>query len=697
MKTKILLLIVLCFAGIAFSQVTVIIEPDKDNSIYSEINNSNGTGYLFSGYNCGGHARRALMHFDIAGAIPAGATITAVTLTLNVNANGGSSTSELYNLHPLTTDWGEGTSFGSGSGAPAVFPDATWSDAMLGTPWSTNGGDFGASVATTNLSAALGNFSWSSPGMIANVQNWLNTPASNFGWILIGNETVLCTARRFGSKDLGVAPALAVTYTCATAPTASCQNVNVYLNTLGQFTLNGAAVSDGSVSNCGGPLTYNLSQNTFDCADISGGPVPVTLTVTDQFSNTASCNASVTVFDTLGPNMDCIGPTTFSLDLSGNLTLSASDLDDGTADPCGLMTTMISQTDFDCTDLGLNEITLGAIDIYGNTNTCIAYFVIIQSGGILITEDAVVDVTCNGDNDGSISVSISGGSAPYIIDWDNDGTGDNDDPEDLSGLSGGTFTLTVSDQAGCTAQYAATIIDPAIISATLDTDHISCIGQNDGLINMSVTGGTLPYVFDWDNDGTGDNDDAEDLANLTPGTYTVVIEDNHGCTISVNETILNASPVDVSVTQADVTLTANATGANYQWVTCPDHVPVAGEINAAFYPVADGDYAVIVTNGAGCSDTSICYTVLGVGIEEIKPSNASIYPNPADNILTIVVPGFTDPVQIFIRDSGGRIIAQKMISTQLETIDISELENGTYFIISDDPCKFSPLYFIIAH
>jgi hypothetical protein len=69
-----------------------------------------------------------------------------------------------------------------GTGSPAVAPDATWSDGILGSPWTTAGGDYGAAVATTNLPAALGSFNWSSAGMLTNVQNWYTTPANKF-WL----------------------------------------------------------------------------------------------------------------------------------------------------------------------------------------------------------------------------------------------------------------------------------------------------------------------------------------------------------------------------------------------------------------------------------------------------------------------------------------------------------------------------------
>lgn len=220
MKTRLQKTLNIVFLGIficpliLFGQPTTL-NPIKDNSIYSENNNSNGLGELFSGRTGilnGNNFRRALIKFDLS-SIPAGATITNVTLMVNVSADSPVAGTETYRIHGLTKDWGEGTSLGGGTGAPAVAPDATWNQAMLGTStWTTPGGDFAASVASLNISG-LGNRTFlSSFNFVSLVQAWLDNPVSNNGLILIGDETISNTARRFGSKDVGVKPVLSVTW-----------------------------------------------------------------------------------------------------------------------------------------------------------------------------------------------------------------------------------------------------------------------------------------------------------------------------------------------------------------------------------------------------------------------------------------------------------------------------------------------------
>lgn len=257
---------------------TVTLTPSKDNSIYQENANSSGLGQLYAGLTCTNNRRRALLQFDLS-SIPAGATITSATLTLNCNSS-GETTNSLYTLHALTTAFGEGISLPSGAGgtgATAIAPDATWANAMTPTPaWTTPGGDFVPTVVSSVSMTPSGDQTFpTSANFVSLLQAWLTNPASNFGVIVIGSETTACSARRFGSKDAGIAPTLVVSYSLpCTGPTAVCQNTTVYLDANGNGTLAGSSLNGGSTDNCNsGSLTYTASQTTFSCADLpSTGP-----------------------------------------------------------------------------------------------------------------------------------------------------------------------------------------------------------------------------------------------------------------------------------------------------------------------------------------------------------------------------------------------------------------------------------------
>ena len=115
-------------------------------------------------------------------------------------------------------------------------------------------------------------------------------------------------------------------------------------------------------------------------------------------------------------------------------------------------------------------------------------------------------MTCNGQSDGSIDITISGGTLPYSYDWDNDGTFDFDDGEDLENLSGGTYNVVVRDVNGCETTGTYIVGEPTelIIEGEPLILDVSCNGLNDGSIDITVNGGTLTYSYDWSNDGTGD-------------------------------------------------------------------------------------------------------------------------------------------------------------------------------------------------
>ena len=197
----------------------VNIMPSKDNTLYeydpAEGDHSNGAGFhFFAGENGMGELRRGVLAFDVAGTIPPGSTIIAVTLSMNMSmTQAGAVTVE---LHKLLADWGEGTShapMGEGDGAPATPNDATWRHRFFDTVfWTTQGGDFSATVSASQSVGGIGQYTWSSAQMVADVQSWLDNPASNFGWLVLGGETAIAMAKRFDSRESASPPMLTIEF-----------------------------------------------------------------------------------------------------------------------------------------------------------------------------------------------------------------------------------------------------------------------------------------------------------------------------------------------------------------------------------------------------------------------------------------------------------------------------------------------------
>lgn len=193
----------------------ISINPTQDNSIYSESNNSNALGALYAGKTNGSGVRRALFQFDIAGSVPAGSVIDSVSLDLTQTKIGPAGTAT-FELHPLLAAWGEGTSSGTGAGGSPTAGDATWNFRLYNTnSWTSAGGDFGATSGTATFGTSNIVYTFGSQaGLVTDVQNWLDSPGSNFGWILRAANESTTTARELGSsEDAGQEPILTINYT----------------------------------------------------------------------------------------------------------------------------------------------------------------------------------------------------------------------------------------------------------------------------------------------------------------------------------------------------------------------------------------------------------------------------------------------------------------------------------------------------
>jgi hypothetical protein len=184
------------------------LEPDKDNTLYEDPLGglSNGKGHsLFAGLTAQGSKRRALVSFDVASVVPTGSRVVSAALTMHVTRTIAGP--QDVGLHLAFSDWGEGSSNASaeeGDGAPATAGDATWLHTFHpASYWSVPGGDFAAGPSATRTVGFFGPFQWSSPQLAADVQAWVDAPATNFGWVVLGPEPSggSITSKRFGSSD----------------------------------------------------------------------------------------------------------------------------------------------------------------------------------------------------------------------------------------------------------------------------------------------------------------------------------------------------------------------------------------------------------------------------------------------------------------------------------------------------------------
>ena len=258
--------------------------PVKDNTLYQDVNGtlSNGAGeHFFAGTTGTSFLRRGVIAFDIAGNIPAGSTVSAVTLRLHMSRTNFTAGPETIELHRLLADWGEATSDATGNeggGAAAIAGDATWVHRFFNTDnWATPGGDFSSTVSGVQTVAGIGDYTWTSAQMVLDVQSWLDDPSTDFGWLILGNETTTTTTKRFDTKETtnpANRPVLIIDYHLQPAnnpPVANNQTVSGDHNAPIDITLTGSDPDTGDV------LSFSISSLP-GSGDLSDGSTPIVST-----------------------------------------------------------------------------------------------------------------------------------------------------------------------------------------------------------------------------------------------------------------------------------------------------------------------------------------------------------------------------------------------------------------------------------
>lgn len=211
----------------------IALQPVADTTLIETApgNNLGGATFFNAGTAGNGNRNRALMLFDLSSALPAGATITSAELSLDVVRQPASGQqNSIFSLRRVFQSWGEGVQVsgdeGLGQGAPALAGEAAWNyrfaDNVL---WSQPGGqagvDFSSTISSSAFVGAQGDqiIFGSAPGLIADVQFWLDHPEANFGWMLkTESEAIAKTARGFASLESGFGPTLTIDFTTVPEP-----------------------------------------------------------------------------------------------------------------------------------------------------------------------------------------------------------------------------------------------------------------------------------------------------------------------------------------------------------------------------------------------------------------------------------------------------------------------------------------------
>lgn len=416
----------------------------------------------------------------------------------------------------------------------------------------------------------------------------------------------------------------------------------------GTYTVN---VMDGN--NCPGstsvtitqpasPLTVSMSMTATNCgastgsatATVSGGTTNYTYAWTPNVGTTSTVNnlaagaysvqitdgngcqvsGNTTVTANGGPTISVVSSTDVNCngDNDGSATVSGSG-GSGTLtyswSPGGL--TGASQT-----ALSANTYTVTVTDGGGcSNNTTVT---IAEPAPISLVQGTITPADC-GVSNGSASVTVSGGAGGFTYLWSPTGGAS----ATATNIPGGSYSIEVEDQNGCIETLSLIVPNNGGPTVTvLSVSDVTCFGGNDGTASVSVSGGAIPYTYNWLPSG-GVNDTA---TNLIAGTYNVAVTDNTGCVGSVSLTV--NEPLQISITETisnvncgslDGQITTNVTGGSggytYSWT--PN-----GETSSSISNLSAGMYSLTVTDSDGCSTTEN-YTLTTIGTLPIVVSPTS--------------------------------------------------------------------------
>jgi len=255
-------------------------------------------------------------------------------------------------------------------------------------------------------------------------------------------------------------------------------------------------------------------------------------------------------------------------------------------------------------------------DQFGFMDTCFMQVDVIPDVTI---NGNITDASCNAGSDGEIDIIVVGGTGPFEFDWDIDGfEAINDDFEDQTGLTAGTYNVEVTDVNGCVSTAMFTINEPdAVTCIAVGTDAL-CNGAADGIITVTAMGGNSPYEYSFDGAAYQPGNSSSGFA---AGTYTVTVRDSDGCTSTCDVTIAEPTPlvctlVGVDETDCDVQngeATVTATGGTIPYMYSIDGG--AAQASDMFTGLDEGLHTVTVTDANGC-ETTCDVTILAPAFPE---------------------------------------------------------------------------------
>lgn len=254
-------------------------------------------------------------------------------------------------------------------------------------------------------------------------------------------------------------------------------------------------------------------------------------------------------------------------------------------------------------------------------------------------------VSCNGGNDGQASVNVIGGTPPFTYTWN---TVPAQNTPTATGLTSGTYTVTIADAIGCSTPETVTVSEPGVLQATATATDVLCNGGNDGTATLNVNGGTAPFTYSWT---TVPVQNSQTATVLLAGNYIGTVVDANGCSAIDNVNVSEPTPISISATMidsvdcfggADGSVTVSATGGvggyTYIWNTVPVQTgPTASALTA-------GTYQVTVTDANSC----VASASYAIGEPDVLTLSSTSILNPfcfgdVNGAATVIASGGTLP------------------------------------------------------
>ncbi|WP_190304163.1 Ig-like domain-containing protein, partial [Paenimyroides baculatum] len=275
-----------------------------------------------------------------------------------------------------------------------------------------------------------------------------------------------------------------------------------------------------------------------------------------------------------------------------------------------------------------------------DTNGCTGTesITITQPAVLIATNSAQTDVSWYGGNDGSATVSVAGGTAPYTYLWSNGATG-----ATASNLIAGTYTVTVTDANGCTSAIDFVITQPIpLMVQSVSQTNVSCNAGANGTAGIVAMGGNAPYTYLWSNGAT-----ASTVSNLSAGVYTVTVTDSTLNIITESFTITEPLALATTMAKTDITCNFASNGTATVSViggTSPyTYFWSNGMTSANATNLNVGNYTVSITDANGCKTTAtVSITQPTALVAAVTSTNISCY-GQVDGTASVIVSGGTAP------------------------------------------------------